>query len=233
MYHQVQDWYLVTASTLQDLWQGFISFIPQFLGALIIFVVGWIIAVAVGKLVAEILKKVKFNQLFERGGWQEALEKAELNVDAAEFIGAIFKWVLVIVFLLAAVDILGFSQFAIFLQGVLGYLPNVVVAVLIFAVTVVVVDIAEKIVRAAVEGAEIGYSRLAGTIVRWSIWAFALLAILRQLLIVPWMIDVLFNALVYGIAGAIVLAFGLSFGLGGKDAAAEFLQGLKKRFRSE
>ncbi|OHA76019.1 MAG: hypothetical protein A3I38_01635, partial [Candidatus Wildermuthbacteria bacterium RIFCSPLOWO2_02_FULL_47_10] len=153
---QVLDWYSVTLSALQRLWEGLINFIPQFIGALVIFGVGWIIAVGVSRLVSELLKRVNFNQLFDRGGWKEALEKAEIKVDASDFVGAIFKWVLVIVFLLAAVDILGFRQFAVFLQNILGYLPNVIVAVLIFAVTVVVVDIVEKIVRAAVGGVRIG-----------------------------------------------------------------------------
>ena len=228
---QVQDWYLVTISSLQALWEGFINFMPQFVGALVIFAVGWILASAVGKLVSEVLKRAKFNQLFERGGWKEALEKAELKADASEFIGGIFKWVLVIVFLLAAVDILGFVQFAIFLRSVLAYLPNVIVAVLIFAVTAVLVDIVEKLVKAAVGGAKIGYAQMAATIVRWSMWVFAFLAILRQLLIVPVLIDVLFNALVYGFVGFIVLALGLSFGLGGKDVAAEFLHEMKRRVK--
>ena len=96
---------------------------------------------------------MKFNQLFEKAGWKEALEKAELKVNAADFIGAICKWVLAIVFLLAAVEILGFVQFANFLRDVLAYLPNVIVAALIFVVTVILVDIIEKIVRAAVEKA--------------------------------------------------------------------------------
>ncbi len=229
---QVQDWYLVTLGALQDLWEGFIAFMPQFVGALVVFGVGWVIAIGVGKLFTEVLKKAKFNQLFERGGWKDALEQADLKVDAAEFVGMIFKWVLMIVFLLAAVEILGFVAFAEFLQGILAYLPNVIVAVLIFAVTVVVVDIAEKLVRAAVGSLKIGYVNLAGSFAKWAIWVFALLAILRQLLIVPFLIDVLFGALVYGIVGFLVLSLGLSFGLGGKEVAAQMLQDLRRKLSS-
>lgn len=226
---QVQDWYLITLGALQNLWEGFIRFIPTLIGALVVFVIGWVIAVAIGRLIAELLKRLKFNQLFERGGWKEALEKAELKVDAAEFIGVIFKWILVFVFLLAAVEILGFVQFAEFLQQILNYLPNVIVAVLIFAVTVVVVDIVEKLVRSAVGGAKIGYASLAGSIAKWAIWVFAILAILRQLLVVPQLIDMLFGAVVYGVIAFFVLALGLSFGLGGKDVAAEILRDLRRK----
>jgi len=210
-----------------------IDFIPRFVGALVVFLVGWLIAVVVGGLVTEILKRLKFNQLFERGGWKEALEKAELKADGAAFIGAIIKWVLAIVFLSAAVEILGFVQFTQLMQSIIGYLPNVIVAVLLFAVAVVVADIVEKLVKAGVGGVRIGYAGLAGSIARWAIWIFAILAILRQLLIVPQMIDVLFSALVYGFVGFLMISFGLAFGLGGKEVAAEFLQDLKRKLRGE
>ena len=108
----IQTWAEITTIALQGLWQGFLTFIPTLIGALVIFLIGWFFSVAIGKLIAEILTKIKFNQIFEKAGWKEALEKADLKVNAAEFIGAIIKWILVIVFLLVAVEILGFVQFA-------------------------------------------------------------------------------------------------------------------------
>lgn len=227
----ILDWYTITVGALLDLWQGFLSFMPQLIGALVIFLIGWVIAVGIGKLVGEVLRRLKFNQLFEKGAWKEALEKAEIKVDASGFLGAIVKWVLAIVFLLIAVEILGLVAFAAFLTTVLNYLPNVIVAALIFVVAVIIADITEKIVRAAVESAKVGYGHLAGIIVRWAVWVFAVLAILRQLLIVPEMVDVLFGALIYGVVALLVIAGGIAFGLGGKDVAAGFLQDLTKRIK--
>lgn len=223
----VIDWYVVTIQALQDAWQTFLNFIPTLIGAILIFVIGWFIAIAIGKLVAEILKRIKFDRLFERGGWKAALEKAELKITPSEFIGAIFKWVLVIVFLQVAVGILGWVQFAALLDRIIGYLPNVIVAALIFVVAVIVADIIEKVVVAAAEGARFAYTHLAGAIVKWAIWIFAILAILRQLIIVPELVDTLFSALVYGIVATLVI----SFGLGGKEVAAEILQDLRKKLK--
>jgi hypothetical protein len=223
----ILDWASVTLQALQNLWQGFLSFIPLLIGAIIVFIVGWFISVGVGKLITEILKKLKFNQVFEKGGWKEALEKAEFKVDASGFIGAVFKWVLVIVFLLAAVEILGFVQFADFLKDVLNYLPNVIVAALIFVVTVIVVDIVEKIVRAAVEGVKVGYGQMVSIVVKWSIWVFAILAILYQLGIARPFMETLFT----GLVAVLVIAFGIAFGLGGKEVAAEILEDLKRKLR--
>ena len=221
------DWYDLTVEALQDLWQGFLTFTPKLIGALIVFIIGWFISMAIGKVIASILRKLNFNRFFEKGNIKEALEKAEFKVDASGFKGAIFKWVFVIVFLLVAVEILGLTQFGIFLTSVLSYLPNVIVAVLIFVVAVIIADILEKIVRAAVEGVKVGYGNLVGIIVRWSIWIFAIFAILYQLGIAPGLVQTLLS----GIVGLIVIAGGIAFGLGGKDVAAEILQELRRKLQ--
>ncbi len=223
----VVDWYSVTLQALQGLWQGFLNFIPALIGAIIVFVIGWFISGGIGRLVTGILKKLRFNQIFEKGAWKGALEKAEFKIDASGFIGAIVKWVLVIVFLMAAVEILGLVQFADFLKSVLGYLPNVIVAALIFVVAVIIADFTEKIVRAGVESVKVGYGHLVGIIVRWSIWIFAILAILIQLKVAPTLIQ----TFVMGLVGLVAIAGGIAFGLGGKDLAAELLQDLHRKFK--
>lgn len=223
----ILDWYAVTLNGLQDLLQGFIGFLPALVGALIIFVIGWFISSGVGRLVADILKKIKFNQVFERGNWKSALEKADVKVDPSGFIGAIFKWVLVIVFLLASVEVLGLNQLAAFITDVLAYLPNVLVASLIFVVAVIIADIVEKILRAAVESAQVGQAHMVGVIVRWSIWIFAAIAILTQLGVTP----ILWQTLFTGLVALVVLAGGLAFGLGGKDVAGQWLQDVSRKLK--
>jgi hypothetical protein len=223
----IENWGSVTLSALQDLWQAFLSFIPNLIGALIVFIIGWFISVWIGKLVTEILKRLKFNQLFERGNWDEALAKANIKVDASVFLGAIVKWIMVIVFLIATVDILGMTQFASLLQSILGYLPHVFVAALIFVVTVIVSDIVEKIVRAAVERLKVGYGNLVSAIVKWSIWIFSALLILRELIIVPDLVTTLFKALIYGIVALLVISFGLAFGLGGRETAGKIIEDVR------
>lgn len=223
----VLDLYAVTAAALQSLWEGLIGFLPELVGALVIFIIGWFISVGIGRLVADILKRIKFNQVFERGNWKHALDKADVKVDPSGFIGAIFKWVLVIVFLRVAVEVLGLTQLTTFIENILAYLPNVLVAALIFVVAVIIADIAEKILRAAVESTQVGYGHMVAVIVRWSIWVFAVIAILTQLGITP----VLWQTLFTGLIALIVLAGGLAFGLGGKDVAAQWLQEANRRLK--
>ena len=227
----VTDWYNITMQALSETGQEFLDFVLLLIGALVILIIGWFIAGAVGRVVTEILRRIKFNQLFEKGNWKRALEKAEFKVDISAFIGAILKWILVIVFLMAAVEVLGMPQFADFLDRVVAYLPNIIVAVLIFVVTVIIVDIVEKVVRAGVESMRIGYGHMVSMIVRWSIWVFAIFAILRQLLVAPTLIDALFSAVVNGIVALLVISLGIAFGLGGKEVAAEILQDMKRKLK--
>lgn len=221
----VQDWSIITLEALQGAWRGFLMFLPRLIGAIIVLVIGWFLAVGLGKLIAEILRQLKFNRIFERAGWKEALHKAEVKVNPSEFIGAICKWILIIVFLLASVEILGFVQFADFLKGVVAWLPNLIVASAIFVVTVILTDILEKVLKASVKKIGVDYAGFLGVSIRWAIYIFAALAILLQLGVTPTIID----TFIKGFVGMIALALGLAFGLGGKDAASQFIGEIKQK----
>jgi hypothetical protein len=221
----IGDWYSITIESLANVWDTILSFLPNLIGAIIVFLVGWLIAVWVGKLVALILKKIKLDVLFERTGWPEALEKAEIKINISDFIGQICKWILVVTFLLASVEILGFIQFADVLERVVGWLPNLIVAVAIFIIAVIFADILEKIIKAGAKKIEISYVSILGDIVKWAIYVFAGLAILTQLGVATAIVE----ALIFGLVATLSLAFGLAFGLGGKEAAAKLIEDLRKK----
>lgn len=220
-----QAWLLVVQPFLQQL----ISFVANLVLAIIVFVIGYLISVGIGRLITEILKSVKFNKLFEKEGWRKALQRANVDVNPSEFIGAIFKWVFVVVSLLIAVDILKLTAFAGFLTEVLNYLPNVIVAVLVFVVAIIISDIVEKIVRASVERLKVGYGFLAASIVKWAIWIFTFFLILDQLLPASLLVKTLYTSIVYGGVGALALGVGLAIGLGGKDTAAKVIEDMHRK----
>lgn len=225
-----QDLYL---SVVQPFLKQLVDFLPRLVLAIVVFVVCYLISVGIGRLITEILKGLKFNTLFAKEGWQKALEKAEIKVDPSAFIGAIFKWVFIIVSLLLTVDILNLTNFAALLKDVLNYIPNVIIAVLIFVVGVVIADIIEKLVRVTVERMKVSYAALAASIVKWTIWIFVIFMILDQLLPTSGLVQVLYTGIIYGIVIAVAGACALAFGLGGKDAAAEAIDNLKRRIREK
>ncbi len=220
------EWILLL---IQPFLQGLISFIAKLILAIVVFVVGYLISTGIGRVITEILKSIKFNKLFEKEGWDKALQRANVSVNPAEFIGAIFKWIFVIVSLLLAVDILQLAQFGAIVTQVLNYLPNVVVASLIFVVAVIISDIVEKMVRVMVERMHFTHSYLAAAIVRWAIWVFTIFLILDQLLPKNVLIETLYKSIVYGVVGAVSLGVALAIGLGGKDTAAEVIENIKRK----
>jgi hypothetical protein len=221
----IEEWYKITYDSLLGIWRGFLNFIPDLLAAIIIFIIGWFIAEVIGKIVARILRVLKLDQIFERAKWKEALEAAEIKVKISDFIGEICKWVLVIVFLSVSVEILGLIQFASLLNRLIAWIPNLIVAVAIFVVAVIVADILNRLIKASVQKIGLKYGGFLSALVRWAIYIFAGLAILDQLQVSRNLI----NTLIMAFFGMIALAFGLAFGLGGKEAAARLIEDLKKK----
>jgi hypothetical protein len=223
----------LSLSIVQPFLQTLVMFIANLVLAIIVFVIGYLISVGIGKIITEILKSVRFNKLFDKEGWHRALQRANIDVDPSGFIGAIFKWVFVIVSLLIAVDILKLVQFGNVLTEVLNYLPNVVVAALIFVVAVIISDIIEKVLRVMVERMKVGYGFLVASIVKWAIWIFTFFLVLDQLLPHNALVTTLYTGIVYGVVGILVLGCGLAIGLGGKDVAKEVLEDIKRKIEQK
>jgi hypothetical protein len=219
----------LSLAVIQPFLQQLITFVANLILAVVIFVIGYFISVGIGKLITEILKSLRFNKLFEKEGWKRALQRANIEVNPAEFIGAIFKWVFVIVTLLLAVDVLRLTAFAGFLSQVLNYIPNVIVAVLVFVVAIIISDIVEKVVRATVERLKVGYGFLAASIVKWAVWIFAFFLILGQLLPNNPLVLTLYTGIIYGVIGALALGLGLAIGLGGKETAGKVISEMYKK----
>ncbi len=221
------DW----STTIQSFLQQLLPFVGRLILAIVVFIIGYLISIGIGRLITEVLKSVKFNKLFEKEGWRKALQRANVDVNPAEFIGVIFKWIFVIVALLIAVDVLKLTAFAGFLTQVLNYLPNVVLAVLVFVVAIVISDLVEKVVRATVERLKVGYGYVASSIVKWAIWVFSFFLVLG-LLLPPQanaLVQTLYSSIVYGVVGALALGIGLAIGLGGKDTAGKIISDMYRK----
>jgi len=81
----IQTWTEVVTASLQSLWTGFMDFLPIFLGAIIVFIIGWIIAVLLGKLTTQIVRSLRIDQILEKIGFRKSLEKANLKLDYRKF----------------------------------------------------------------------------------------------------------------------------------------------------
>ena len=214
----------ILRDSLLEIWRSFIGFLPTLLAALIVFIVGWLIAIFLGKVANRIIKTIKLDLLLEKLGFQKALAKAKLKLNSGRFFEELVKWFFIIVFLMAAVDILGLTQVTLFLKSILFYLPNVVVAAVVLLAAAIIGRFMQRLVRAAADTAGLASSGVIAGIVKWSILIFGFVIALTQLGIAPTLIQ----TIVIGIIAMIAIAGGLAFGLGGKDLAARFLDKIRQ-----
>jgi small-conductance mechanosensitive channel len=217
-------WAYGLQSSFQNIWIGFAQFVPNFLAAIIIFLVGWIVAALVGKAVAHLINLLKIDNALRGTEVERALNRGGFRLDIGRFIGGIVKWFIIVVFLVAALNVLGLDQVNVFLQQVLAYIPQIVVAVFILLIAAIVGEALQRIVSGSAAAAHLPSANLIGSITKWAIWIFAILAAMFQLGIAAPFVQTLFT----GVIIAFSLAVGLAFGLGGQQAASDYIQKLRE-----
>jgi hypothetical protein len=223
----LSQWADVLTQSFQNLFYGLVSFLPNLVAALIIFIIGWLIGAGLGRVVAQVIASLRVDQALKAGGVDRVVERAGFTLNSGAFLGMLVKWFFIIVFLVASLDVLGLTQVTVFLRTVvLGYLPQVIIAVLILLVAAVVAEAAQRVVSGSASAANLRSANFLGAIARWAIWVFALLAALDQLGVTPF-IQTLFT----GVVVALALAFGLAFGLGGQAAAARAIEKMREQIK--
>ena len=224
----LETWSEVLSQSFQSLWMGVMSFVPNLIIAIIIFLAGWVVGALFGRVIAQIIRSISIDKILRSTGLEKVLNKAGFRLDSGAFIGALVKWFIIVVFLVAAFDVLGLDQVNQFLQQVvLLYLPRVIASVVILLVAAMIGDAVENVVTGSAKAAGVKTSHLLGAIARWAIWIFAALMALYQLGVASAFVQTLFTGMVV----AMSLAIGLAFGLGGKQTAADMIEDFHKKVK--
>ncbi len=198
--------------------------------AVIIFVLGWLIAILVSKAVERVVRAIKLDSLLKTAGVDDLLNKMGVKLNSGKFLGEIARWYLIVVFLIVAFDIIGLTHITAFLTSVaIGYLPQVISAVFILIIAALISEAMRKIIVASAKGANIKSANFVGSVAKWAIWIAAILAALLELQIGTAFIQTLFTGLIV----ALSLALGLSFGLGGQDTARDYLAKLRNEIKND
>ncbi len=216
------------ASSLRDLYARFINFLPNFLVAVIILVVGWVVATFVAKLVRQVLHSAKLDEIGDKLGLDEVSARTGMKMSVSGTIAWLVKWFLLVAVFLAAADILNLTQVSEFLNQVLLYIPSVVAAAAILLVGTMVARFLGNLVRHSVKAAGLLSADLLATVVTWAVMIFTVLATLDQLRVAQAFVQTLFT----GIIAMIAIAGGLAFGLGGRDHASKVLDRVEKDIKS-
>ncbi len=215
----------IVGMPLLSVWAIVGAFIPKLFAALIVFFIGWLISILLGKLAYHVIRVLHIDNALTRVGFKNAWERSGFKLDSGKFFYELVKWFFLIVFIMAATNILGLNEVTEFLGTVVFYLPNVIVAAIILLIGILVAKFLENLVRASVKAAELVSANFLGAVTKWSVFIFSFLIALAQLGVA----DEIIRIVIVGFVVSAALAFGLAFGLGGVRHADEMISHLRKR----
>ncbi len=222
----VRDWSSITSSALLDSWVRIISFIPRLLGALVVIIIGVLVANIVRWIVERLVETTKLQTAFDQLQFAQTLRSAKLNTNLATIIGSFVQWIIVILFLIPSASILGLPQVSDILNSIIRYLPNVGIAVVILFLGALFAEFIANVTRATAAGLGSRAATSLSVVGRYIIYVFAGLAALSQLGIAPQVINILLT----GFVAAAAIATGLAFGLGGQNAASDLIAKVRRDF---
>ncbi|MFH1533863.1 MAG: hypothetical protein ABID64_02945 [Nitrospirota bacterium] len=219
-----ESWGNAITASLQDLFFTVVAYLPNLLAALVVLIIGLLIAASLGKLVQKLIEISKIDTLIDKLGINKAF-KSLGKIKVSAILGWLVKWFLILVVLMAVADILGLPQIIEFLNDVALFLPNIVIAIVILLIGFIGGNFIYEVVHRSVKAAKMHSPRFLANIAKWSVIIFALMASLIQLNIAASLVQTLFT----GLIGMLALAGAIAFGLGGKDKAKEWLDSMEKK----
>lgn len=215
------DWSNAVTSAVTDSLTRVINYIPNLIAALVVLLIGVIIGWAVKTIVVRVAGYLNIKSVTETVGLNKIFQG---KVDLKGLLGDAAQWIVIIIFLIPALEILDLTQVNEVLQSVVAYIPNVVAAVFIILIGAVVADLVARVVQDASNTLGAKTADVLSDVARYSIIVFVIFAALTQLGIAADLLERLFT----GFVALIAIAGGLAFGLGGQDAAKDMVNRLRK-----
>ena len=199
--------------------------LPRLLGFAVVLVVGWVLSSLLARGVAVVLQAVRFDDLARRSGFAGFVQKMGVRQEPGGVIAGVVKWFVRLITLVVAFDLLGLPAVSVVLQQLLLWLPNLIVALVVLVIGGLAANALSQLVRGTTAEAGFDNPDVLAAVTKVSVWAFAIVVAVNQLGIATTLI----NTLLVGVVGAVALASGLAFGLGGRDRAAQILDRLGRK----
>jgi small-conductance mechanosensitive channel len=199
---------------LQNALSTFLSYLPQLVGAIIILIIGYIVAKVLQAVVTRVLRGIGFENWMERGGIKQFFDRAQTRQTPTSIIGKLVFWFVFIIAITMAADALGIPQVSAVLAQLIAYIPSIIAAILILILAALLANFVSGAVRGATG------SGLLASVARYAIIVYAVFAAITELGIAVSLTAPTFLILL----GAVALAAALAFGLGGRDLARDILQ---------
>ena len=214
------NWTYAMLASLAGAMAIFFAAIPKVIGFVVIIVIGWLVSSLLEKAIRGVLKAVKFDQLADKAGFSGFVHKMGVKSDASGFLAILVKWFVRLIVLVVAFDALGLPAVSDVLRQLLLWLPNLVVAMVVLVIGGLLANAASSLVRGATAGAGFDNPDRLAKVAAAAVWVFAIVVAVNQIGIA----QTLVNTILMGAVGAMALAAGLAFGLGGRDTAGEIVK---------
>ena len=196
------------------------GYIPSIVGAIVIFVVGWLLAKLIESVIVRALKAVRLDSASDKAGVANVLAHGEIKVTLSELIGAVIYWIVILVVVATALGTLNMTVASDMVARLIEYVPSILGAIFILIVGAFVADFVGTIVRTAAGNAGIKKAALLAKMTRTILIVFAVIIAIEQLKIASTLIVLAVNIILISIG----LGAALAFGLGCKDIAGKFVQ---------
>jgi hypothetical protein len=204
-------------TSLQTFWGQIAMFLPKFLAALVLLLVGWLLARLLRAGVRRGLEALEFGRMAEKSGIEALLRQGGVELSLAGVIAGLVFWLVLLVVAVSAANSLGLDAVAGLVNRVVLYLPNVLVAILVLLFGTLFARFLNRLVFAWLNGIKAPAALALSTGTEYAVQVFTLFIALEQLQIGADLVTVAF-AIAFG---GVVLALALAFGLGGREWAAE------------
>ncbi len=208
---------------------GVIGFIPSLLGAIILFLVGLILAGWLKTLTVKLINLTKLGGHIKNSTVKEFLKNAQITQKIEIIIAEIIYWLIIILFFIASINILGLTSVSNFLNTIILGIPTLVAAIIILVVGVFIAGFLEKMVKGSLGSGDPALSRLVGKIVSYATMTVFVLASISQLGIARFFIETTFT----GFIAALSIGIGISLGLGSKDIVKTLLNNWYKNIKKK
>jgi hypothetical protein len=200
--------------------ENILNFMPNLLASVFIFVLGIVVAVALKKTFTRLFKAIGLDRFSEKFGTMEVLQKGGIKEPLSSLLSKIISWLLVLVFLIISLRALDIPTIERLLEEFFFYLPNVFVAILILSIGYLLSNFLGRTALIASVNAGLKISGIIGRFVQFTVFFISIAMALEQLGIGKDTVLLTF-AIIYG---GVVLALSLAFGIGGRDAAKEYIE---------
>ncbi len=189
---------------VESAWSNVASFVPKFVGFLVILAITFIVAKALGKLVDVVLERVGFDRVVERGGVRAALSRS--NYDASDIVAKLVYYAVVLIGLSVAFGVFGRNPISAYLASIVAFIPKVIVAIVIVVVTAFLAKMARDVITGALGG--LSYGPALAAIASVAIWFFGVVAALHQINVASAVTMPLEIAVLAALAGTIIVGVG-------------------------